>query len=66
MRRNSVKIRAVQAGDERALGRVLRDAFTGIAERHGFATDFPSGEYAEGLAATLISAPPYRGVASWW
>lgn len=62
MRRNSVRIRGAQAGDERALGRVLRDAFTGIAERHGFATDFPSGEYAEGLAATLIAAPAYRGV----
>jgi GNAT superfamily N-acetyltransferase len=57
-----VHIRPAQPGDERELGRVLQDAFTGIAERHGFATDFPSGEYAQGLAATLISAPAYRGV----
>ena len=57
-----MRIRPARAGDEQPLGRVLRDAFTGIAERHGFATDFPSGEYAEGLAATLISAPAYRGV----
>lgn len=62
MRRNGVHIRPAQPGDEVALGRVLREAFTSIAERHGFATDFPSGEYAEGLAATLIAAEPYRGV----
>jgi len=63
VRRNGgVRIRPAQAGDERELGRVLQAAFTGIAERHGFATDFPSGEYAQGLAATLIAAPAYRGV----
>jgi predicted N-acetyltransferase YhbS len=63
VRRNGgVRIRPARSGDEQALGRVLRDAFTGIAERHGFATDFPSSEYAEGLAATLIAAPAYRGV----
>ena len=62
MRRNGVTIRAARPGDERVLGRVLREAFTGIAERHGFLSDFPSGDYAEGLASTLIAAPPYRGV----
>jgi GNAT superfamily N-acetyltransferase len=62
VKRNAVRIRPAEGGDEKALGHVLQDAFTGIAERHGFATDFPSGEYAQGLAATLISAPAYRGV----
>jgi GNAT superfamily N-acetyltransferase len=54
--------RAGRPGDADAVGRVLHEAFSDVAVRHGYASDFPSVQYGVGLARTLLSAPPYRGV----
>jgi predicted N-acetyltransferase YhbS len=57
-----VVTRAGTPGDADAVGRVLHEAFSEVAVRHGYASDFPSVQYGVGLARTLLSAPPYRGV----
>lgn len=56
------EVRTATPRDADAIGRVLHAAFNGIAERHGFPSDFPSEQYGIGLARTLLSASPYRGV----
>ncbi len=56
------EVRSANPRDADAIGRVLHAAFSGIAERHGFPSDFPSAQYGIGLARTLLSASPYRGV----
>ena len=56
------EVRSANPRDADAIGRVLHAAFSGIAERHGFPSDFPSAQYGIGLARALLSASPYRGV----
>lgn len=55
------RAREARRRDADAIGAVLHEAFTGVAERHGFPSDFPSREYGVGLARALLGAPPYRG-----
>ena len=50
------------AGDAEACGRVIHDAFKGIADAHGFPPDFPSAEAGTQLAATMIASPAASGV----
>lgn len=56
------RARAARRRDADAIGTVLHQAFSDVAERHGFPSDFPSREYGVGLARALLGAPPYRGV----
>jgi GNAT superfamily N-acetyltransferase len=58
----SVKVRPAAAADTRACGRIMHDAFEGIAGAHGFPKDFPSRENATDLAAALIADPSAFGV----
>lgn len=40
----STGIRPAAAEDAEACGRIIHDAFKGIADAHGFPPDFPSAE----------------------
>jgi len=55
-------IRPAVAGDAEACGRIIHDAFRGIAEAHNFPPDFPSGGAGTRLAAALIASPAAFGV----
>ncbi len=55
-------IRLATAADAEACGRIMHDAFQGIAAAHGFPKDFPSREAGIELAATLIADPKIFGV----
>ena len=55
-------IRPAVAGDAEACGRVIHNAFKGIADAHGFPPDFPSAEAGTRLASTMIASPSAFGV----
>jgi hypothetical protein len=51
------EIRPATPADSEACGRIIFEAFRGIADRHGFPWDFPSEEAGAQLATTFIEAP---------
>jgi GNAT superfamily N-acetyltransferase len=57
-----VGIRSATAADVEACGRIIYEAFRGIAEQHRFPPDFPSVEAATELARSFISHPAIYGV----
>jgi GNAT superfamily N-acetyltransferase len=57
-----VSIRPAVDADAEACGRIMHDAFRGIAEAHGFPPDFPSAEAGTQLAAALITSSAAFGV----
>jgi GNAT superfamily N-acetyltransferase len=57
-----VAIRPAVAADAQACGRIMHEAFKGIADAHGFPPDFASVADAAGLAAALIADPTVFGV----
>jgi GNAT superfamily N-acetyltransferase len=58
----TAKIRPAIAADAEACGRIIFEAFQGIAEKHGFPPDFPSVEAATQLATIFIADPSIHGV----
>lgn len=57
-----ITIRPAVASDAEACGRIIFDAFKGIADRHAFPRDFPSAEIATQLAHAFIASPSVFGV----
>ncbi|HEX8281944.1 MAG TPA: GNAT family N-acetyltransferase [Pyrinomonadaceae bacterium] len=57
-----VKIRPARPEDTEACGRIIYEAFRGIAERHNFRPDFPSADAASRLAHHFINDPAVYGV----
>src|SRR5437879_2681766 len=57
-----ITLRAATPGDVEPCGRIVFDAFHGIATRHNFPLDFPNVEHATGLIAMLIQSPAEFGV----
>jgi predicted N-acetyltransferase YhbS len=58
----TVHIRAVTPGDAEDCGRIIYEAFEGIAGRHGFSPDFPTVQAGTQLAQALIGDPSVFGV----
>lgn len=58
----SVDIRTATPSDADACGRIIYDAFKSVADRHGFAPDFPDVDVATQLAQSFISHPGIFGV----
>jgi predicted N-acetyltransferase YhbS len=56
------EIRPATPADAEACGRIIFEAFRGIADQHGFPWDFPSVEAGAQLATTFIEAPSIYGV----
>lgn len=50
----SIALREARPEDAAAMGRITHEAFTTIAERHGFLTDFPDADMPTGLLGQLI------------
>ena len=58
----NVIIRPARPEDAEACGRIIYEAFRGIAERHNFRPDFPSADAGVQLAHLLINDPAVFGV----
>ena len=58
----NLDIRAATRADVEACGRIIYEAFQGIAEQHRFPPDFPSNEAATQLASLFIEHPDIFGV----
>jgi predicted N-acetyltransferase YhbS len=56
------EIRPATPADAEACGRIIFEAFKGIADQHGFPWDFPSAEAGAQLATTFIAAPSIYGL----
>ncbi|MBI3667339.1 MAG: GNAT family N-acetyltransferase [Acidobacteria bacterium] len=57
-----VNLRPAVEADAEACGRIIHEAFKGIAERHGFPPDFPTEEAGRWVASFLIGHPSVFGV----
>ena len=57
-----IRIRPATAGDAEESGRIIYEAFRGIAERHNFRPDFPSADAGAQLADLFINDPKVYGV----
>lgn len=59
---STIQLRAATPADAEACGRIIFEAFRGIADQHGFPWDFPSAEAGTQLATTFIGTPSIYGV----
>lgn len=57
-----IRIRPAEPADAEVSGRIIYEAFKGIAERHNFRPDFPSADAGAQLAHLLINDPDVYGV----
>jgi predicted N-acetyltransferase YhbS len=58
----NVIIRPARPEDAEACGRIIYEAFKGVAEWHNFRPDFPSADAAAQLAHHFIKDPAVFGV----
>jgi predicted N-acetyltransferase YhbS len=58
----NIQIRPVSPADVDEIGRILYEAFSGIADRHNFPQDFPSLDVALQMANVCIHNPDVWGV----
>jgi hypothetical protein len=52
------EIRPATPADAEACGRIIFEAFSGIADQHGFPWDFPLGRGGNELARTKLAFSP--------
>jgi GNAT superfamily N-acetyltransferase len=57
-----LELRPIEHADRDAAARIVYEAFAGIAERHGFAPDFPTPQSALELTTQFIAHPSLWGV----
>ncbi|HKJ73392.1 MAG TPA: GNAT family N-acetyltransferase [Alphaproteobacteria bacterium] len=50
----SILLREARPEDAAAVGRIIHEAFTAVAEGHGFLTDFPDADMPTGLMGQLV------------
>jgi predicted N-acetyltransferase YhbS len=56
------RLRPGTIDDTDEVGRIIFEAFSGIADKHGFPPDFPSADAARGLASSFLSDPRFYSV----
>jgi predicted N-acetyltransferase YhbS len=59
---DTVTLREPRPEDAPELGRIVHEAFTAIAERHGFASDFPNLESGVAAISFFMGTPDIHGV----
>jgi GNAT superfamily N-acetyltransferase len=57
-----LQLRIGRPEDGKACGRVCYDAFTAIAERHGFPPDWPSVEFAQAVVTSMLGRDDVHSV----
>ena len=60
----TIELRQARAEDVPELGRVCYEAFKDISDRHGFATDFETVEFAQQIVGMLVQQEDVYGVAA--
>ena len=60
----NVQLRPATPADAEECGRIIYEAFSGIADRHNFRRDFESPEFATEFVRALITNPTVFGVAA--
>lgn len=58
----SISVRRITEQDVPACGRIIQEAFAGIADRHNFPRDFASAEQGAGMVGALLHNPKLFGV----
>ena len=58
----NISLRDVTADDIAACAQICHEAFTDVAEKHNFPTDFPSTAVAEGMLNFMVGNPGFYGV----
>ena len=56
------RLRPGRIEDTDKVGKIIFEAFSVIADKHGFPPDFPSVDVARGLASSLLSNPQFYSV----
>lgn len=57
-----ITIRLIEANDAQACGKIIYEAFSGIAAKHGFRSDIPEEKVGIGIAGMLSANPKVYGV----
>jgi predicted N-acetyltransferase YhbS len=57
-----LNLRPGRIGDADNVGRIIFEAFSAIAQKHGFPPDFPSVDVARGAASSFLSDPRFYSV----
>ncbi len=60
----TIHLRPITPADAENCGRIIFEAFKGIADQHNFRPDFPSVEFATQFAGAFINSPTTFGVAA--
>lgn len=60
----TIHLRPITPADTENCGRIIFEAFKGIADQHNFRPDFPSVEFATQFAGAFINSPTTFGVAA--
>lgn len=60
----TIHLRPITPADTENCGRIIFEAFKGIADQHNFRPDFPSVEFATQFASAFINSPTTFGVAA--
>ena len=55
----SLKLRPSNVSDADKVGTIIFNAFSTIAQRHGFTSDFPSIDIAKDATSSLLSNPNF-------
>ena len=58
----SFRLRPGRIEDTDKVGKIIFEAFSAIADKHGFPPDYPSVDVARGLASSLLSNPRFYSV----
>ena len=58
----SFRLRPGTVGDADKVGKIIFEAFSAIANKHGFPPDYPSLDTGRSLASSLLSNPRFYSV----
>ena len=61
-REHTLRLRPGRIEDADNVGRIIFEAFSAIAQKHGFPPDFPSVDVARGAASSFLSDPRFYSV----
>jgi GNAT superfamily N-acetyltransferase len=59
---HTLKLRRGVIGDAKDVGKIIFDAFSGIANKHGFPRDFPTMDIGIDVASSFLSNPGFYSV----
>lgn len=58
----TLRLRPGSIGDADKVGKIIFEAFSAIADKHGFQSEFPSVDTGRGLASSFLSNPGFYSV----